>query len=90
MPKANSVSSPTIVNGKVYVGGFTNLYALDAKNGTKIWEFATGSGIDSSPAVAEGVVYVGSNDYNLYAVDAVTGTKKWVFATGGEVALRQQ
>jgi outer membrane protein assembly factor BamB len=33
------------------------------------------SGIESSPAVANGVVYVGSNDHNLYALDASSGEK---------------
>jgi hypothetical protein len=41
--------------------------------------------VDSSPAVANGVVYVGSWNFNLYAIDAVTGTEKWRFATGAWV-----
>jgi outer membrane protein assembly factor BamB len=35
-----------------------------------------------SPAVANGVVYVGSYDGKLYALDAVTGALKWSYATG--------
>jgi outer membrane protein assembly factor BamB len=31
----------------------------------------------SSPAVTNGVVYVGSNDGNLYALYASTGAKLW-------------
>jgi outer membrane protein assembly factor BamB len=59
------------------------LYALDARTGTKLWSFATGNSmIESSPAVANGVVYVGSVDHSLYALDARTGTKLWSFATG--------
>src|SRR5207249_11579981 len=34
----------------------------------------TGGPIYSSPAVANGLVYVGSDDGNLYAFDAITGT----------------
>ncbi len=34
----------------------------------------------SSPAVANGVVYVGSSDYNLYALDASTGAFLWKYA----------
>ena len=44
-----------------------NVYALDASTGAELWSYTTGSDVDSSPAVAEGVVYVGSNDHNLYA-----------------------
>ena len=37
--------------------------------GTPIWEFETGSGVDSSPAIgSDGTVYVGSNDNKLYAI----------------------
>ena len=39
----------------------------------------------SSPAVANGIVYVGSNDKNLYALDAKTGAKLWSYATGNSV-----
>ena len=36
----------------------------------------------SSPAVANGVVYVGSGDYNVYALNAATGAKLWSYRTG--------
>ncbi len=39
----------------------------------------------SSPAVAGGVVYVGSGDHNVYALEAETGKLKWKFATGDVV-----
>jgi outer membrane protein assembly factor BamB len=38
--------------------------------------------VDASPAVANGVVYVGSEDENVYALNASTGAKLWSFATG--------
>src|SRR5690348_16640938 len=34
------------------------------------WSVPTGGGVQSSPAVANGVLYVGSNDRKLYALDA--------------------
>jgi eukaryotic-like serine/threonine-protein kinase len=52
-------------------------------NGVK-WKFHTGGGVISSPAVVNGVAYIGSTDGNLYAVDAGCGALKWKFATGGE------
>jgi serine/threonine-protein kinase len=45
------------------------------------WAFPTGDVVDSSPTVANGVVYVGSNDGKVYAIDANTGQQKWAFAT---------
>jgi outer membrane protein assembly factor BamB len=38
-------------------------------------------GFQSSPAVANGVVYTGCRDANLYALDAATGKEKWRFNT---------
>ncbi len=48
-----------------------NVYALRASNGAKMWSYDTGVWTDSSPAVADGVVYVGGD--KLYALDASTG-----------------
>jgi len=39
----------------------------------------------SSPAIAGGVVYVGSGDHNVYALDAETGAARWTFVTGNVV-----
>jgi len=41
--------------------------------------------VDSSPAVANGVVYVGSGDYKVYALNARTGAKLWSYRTGSFV-----
>jgi outer membrane protein assembly factor BamB len=49
------------------------------------WKFKTGRLNRSTPAVAEGAVYVGSHDGNLYALDAETGKLRWKFPTGGEM-----
>jgi outer membrane protein assembly factor BamB len=63
------VSSPAISGGVVYIGSDDkNLYALNATNGDKIWNFSIGglvSGgvipptVASSPAIDNGVVYIG-------------------------------
>ncbi len=50
------------------------------------WAYQTGGAIHSSPAVVNGVVYVGSDDGNLYALDAASGTRKWAYQTGGAIA----
>ena len=41
------------------------MYALDAASGGKLWEFATGGDVYSSPAVVGGTVFVGSYDYKV-------------------------
>jgi hypothetical protein len=64
-------SSPTVVDGTVYVGSFDDkLYAVDAGTGEQEWAFESGGAVFSSPTVVNGTVYVGSKDNSLYAVDA--------------------
>lgn len=46
------------------------------------WRVQTGGPVQSTPAVAGGVVYVGSGDGHLYALDARTGMERWRFAAG--------
>src|SRR5262245_29912833 len=49
------------------------------------WKFSTHSRVFSSPTVADGVVYIGSNDGGLYALSAQDGSLKWRFATAGRI-----
>jgi len=56
-----------------------------ASTGALLWSYTTGYSVGSCPAVANGVVYVGSYDYNVYALNAKTGAKLWSYTTGGYV-----
>jgi eukaryotic-like serine/threonine-protein kinase len=49
------------------------------------WKYTTSGKIFSSPAIAAGISYVGSEDGNLYAIDARSGKLMWKFKTGGAV-----
>lgn len=49
------------------------------------WRFDATNQLSAAPTIADGVVYVGSGDYNLYAIDAATGTKKWAYKTGDQI-----
>ncbi len=49
------------------------------------WSYATRGEVGSSPAVADGVVYVGSGDNNVYALNASTGAYLWQYTTGAGV-----
>ncbi len=48
-------------------------------------EVHDGAAVVSSPAVANGVVYVGSSDQNVYALNASTGALLWKYTTGGQI-----
>jgi eukaryotic-like serine/threonine-protein kinase len=43
------------------------------------WIFKTEGPVISSPALAAGVVFIGSSDGGLYAIDRETGKQKWKF-----------
>jgi eukaryotic-like serine/threonine-protein kinase len=49
------------------------------------WKFHTDGYVISSPAVANGMAYVGSTDGHLYAIDLTEGTQKWKFKTDARV-----
>jgi len=50
-----------------------------AANGAVLWTYTTGSYVESPPSVANGVVYVGSEDGNTYALNASTGAYLWSY-----------
>ena len=88
-------SSPAVADGVVYVGADLlgdrpaphpgSLYALDASTGAQIWKLSLNREVDASPAVAAGMVYVGSFDGSVYALNASTGAGVWSYRTGGGV-----
>src|SRR5579862_215193 len=43
------------------------------------WTFKAGGAIVTSPAVVDGVVYIGAMDGHMYAIDQQTGKEKWNF-----------
>ena len=53
-----------------------------ADDESRLWSYATQGWVSAAPTVADGVVYVGSNDHRVYALDAATGNELWSFATG--------
>lgn len=53
-----------------------------------VWTFKSGGPIWSSPVVADGTVYFGSNDGNVYALNAKSGKTLWQYKTEGRVMGR--
>jgi len=52
------------------------------------WTYRTSGPVDSSPAVADGTIYVGSDGGYVYALDAGTGRLLWRQHTDGPVGSR--
>lgn len=65
----STFSSPSVADGKVYVGSDTNecVYCFDAMDGSYIWNYSTGSMVSLAPAVAHGRIYIGTNNGYVYA-----------------------
>jgi eukaryotic-like serine/threonine-protein kinase len=85
------LSTPTMIsgpqpnsNGAMDRANFqgTGVYHTDAipQPGRLLWKFKTRYGsIESPPSVADGIVYLGANDFTVYAIDSQTGTELWSF-----------
>lgn len=67
-----------VANGVVYVSSNDSVYAVNASTGATLWSYTSPGPIYSSPAVANGVVYVNStyDDY-VYALSTSTGALLW-------------
>jgi outer membrane protein assembly factor BamB len=63
----------------IYTGGVPRLHGVK-------WKFKTKGEVNSSPAIANGVIFVGSNDGSMYAIDQETGAQKWAAMTHGRIA----
>jgi outer membrane protein assembly factor BamB len=90
-----TAASPTVGQGVVYqplmnkpgqdrksAPGY--MVALDAETGEEIWRFEAGV-VESSPLLADGVLYFGTFDDKLYALDAESGKPRWTFKAGDDV-----
>jgi outer membrane protein assembly factor BamB len=65
----------------------TGVYQSSAPHLTAAkWKFQTSGKVFSSPALAGGLVYAGSNDGNLYAIHASDGSLAWKFAANLGIA----
>jgi outer membrane protein assembly factor BamB len=50
------------------------------------WAFNTGGPVVTSPAIADGVVYIASLTGHLHAIDQQSGREKWKFKSGMPIA----
>ncbi len=50
-----------------------------------LWKFKTGAPVKSSAVIANGKVFIGSDDMNIYALDFKTGKKLWAYKTAAAV-----
>ena len=79
-----SLSSPAISDGKIYIGDKDKkINCIDATDGSEVWNQTLGGKCDSSPIVANGMVYTAANydKGTIYCFDANCGTLIWSYDT---------
>jgi outer membrane protein assembly factor BamB len=62
------------------------MYSFGATTGRRIWSHGTGGYVYASPAVWNGLVFVGSYSGWFYAFDAATCDVKWRFKANGHIS----
>jgi outer membrane protein assembly factor BamB len=73
-------SAPTVVGDVLYCGGSDSapsFLALNKTDGSFLWEWAAPDEVNSSPCVADGVVFFACDDQKVYALNALTGAELW-------------
>jgi len=76
-------SSPSVVNGRVFVGEGLHLdtgckvYCLDAVTGKQLWATTTRSHTEASPAIIGDRLYIGAGDDGVYCLSVATGKPLW-------------
>lgn len=75
VPPPSQTNNPTLVRPS----------SKTRSQGSLMWSFLTDKPVGSSPTVANGVVYFGSQDRSCYALDTLSGVQKWFFPTGDMV-----
>ena len=77
-----------LTNYTNYTNGYGEMHCLDASTGGLIWNTYLGYGLDTHPAVADGKVYIFTEDWwgaegfwdgYCHCIDAFTGDKIWNF-----------
>lgn len=68
----------SVVGNRLFVTtGVGDVAALDAANGSILWKKQPGGPLRGSPTLANGHVYVMSQDNQIYALDQLTGETQW-------------
>jgi outer membrane protein assembly factor BamB len=79
-------TQPVVAEGKLFAALVSEgrVVALDAAGGKRLWEFAAGSRIDSSPTVVGGLCLFGCHDGFVYCLRASDGKLAWRFNAAPE------
>lgn len=79
-------SSAAVTPSRIVIGGRDKMVHGLNLNGKVAWTFMTRARVESSPAIASGRVFVGSNDGRFYVLALTTGAKLWEFNAGAPLS----
>jgi len=80
------VSSPVAYSsGYFYFSSVNGVVYAVSKDGKELWHTKLESGVETTPAVAFGKVFVGADDGNLYVLNATSGKLVWKYSTKGPI-----
>lgn len=75
--------SDGVIAGGTAVGPAPFVHAIDAANGEILWQDSSGQAVYGHAAIANGVLFMGSNDFTFRAYDLRTGEELWQHALQG-------
>jgi outer membrane protein assembly factor BamB len=79
-------SSAAVTSSRIVLGGRDKLIHGLTLAGKAAWTFATRARVESSPAIAGGRVFIGSNDGRFYVLSLTNGAKVWEFNAGAPLS----
>lgn len=99
-PLAGSASNPVLMDDRIVIGTADGLIRAFAKSdGTTLWEYQTGLSltslepygrdgrdVNSTPAIHDGIVYIGASDGRLHGLSLATGEKLITYQLGTPIA----
>ena len=71
-------------NGKLFIQSVfdqSRVIAMDCETGKRSWTFQTGGWMHPAPTIADGRVYISSQDKHIYCLSLETGTLIWKYKT---------
>jgi len=83
------LTQSVVAAGRVFVASIDRhtVHALDAKDGTRLWNFIAGGRVDSPPVYYKGYVLFGCADGWIYSLRASDGVLAWRFRAAPQERL---